>query len=121
MRRLRSNVALRDFVAETSLREARLVLPLFARPGKKVRKPVGSMPGVFQLSPDEIVREAEDALKARVNAVIIFGVPDSKDEHASGAFAEDGIVQETVRLLKETFPELIVMTDVCLCEYMSHG
>ncbi len=121
MRRLRSTAALRDFVAETSLNDARLVLPLFARPGNAVRKAVGSMPGVFQLSPDEIVEEAEDALSANVNAVIVFGIPDEKDEKASGAFAENGIVQETVRLLKETFPELIVITDVCLCEYMSHG
>ena len=121
MRRLRSSPALRDFVAETSLREARLVLPLFARPGKNVRKPVGSMPGVFQLSPDQIVEEADEALSANVNAVIIFGIPDKKDERASGAFAENGIVQETVRLLKDKFPDLLVITDVCLCEYMSHG
>jgi porphobilinogen synthase len=120
-RRLRSSAVLRDFVAETSLANTRWVLPLFARPGKNVRKPVGSMPGVFQLSPDEIVREAESALKAGVKAVIIFGIPDEKDEHASGAFAENGIVQETVRLLKRSFPELLVITDVCLCEYMSHG
>jgi porphobilinogen synthase len=121
MRRLRSTPALRNFVAETSLRETRFVLPLFARPGKNLRKPVGSMPAVFQFSPDEILREAEDALKARVGSVIIFGIPDVKDEQASGAFAENGIVQETVRLLKRKFPELLVITDVCLCEYMSHG
>lgn len=121
MRRLRSSPALRDFVAETSLRDARLVLPLFARPGKNVRKTVGSMPGVFQLSPDQIVKEADEALSANVNAVIIFGIPDKKDEHASAAFAENGIVQETVRLLKDEFPNLLVITDVCLCEYMSHG
>jgi porphobilinogen synthase len=121
MRRLRSSRALRDFVAETNLQEARFVLPLFARPGKKVRKPVSAMPGVFQLSPDEIIGEAEDALQRNVNSVIVFGIPDQKDEDASGAFADNGIVQETVRSLKETFPELIVITDVCLCEYMSHG
>ncbi len=120
-RRLRSSPALRDFVAETSLATTRWVLPLFARPGRNLRKPVGSMPGVFQLSPDEIIREAETALKAGVKAVIIFGIPDAKDEQASGAFAENGIVQETVRLLKRTFPELLLITDVCLCEYMSHG
>jgi porphobilinogen synthase len=120
-RRLRSSVALRDFVAETSLATTRWVLPLFARPGQGIRKPVGSMPGVFQLSPDEILREAESALKAGVRAVIIFGIPDAKDEKASGAYAENGIVQETVRGLKRTFPELLVITDVCLCEYMSHG
>jgi porphobilinogen synthase len=121
LRRLRSSPVLRDFVAETSLRDARLVLPLFARTGRNVRKPVDSMPGVFQLSPDQIVAEADEALSANVNAVIVFGIPDKKDEHASGAFAENGIVQETVRLLKDQFPNLLVMTDVCLCEYMSHG
>lgn len=120
-RRLRSSAALRDFVAETSLAATRWVLPLFARPGNGVRKPVGSMPGVFQLSPDEILREAESALKAGVKSVILFGIPDAKDEQASGAFAENGIVQETVRALKQRFPELLVITDVCLCEYMSHG
>ncbi len=120
-RRLRSSRVLRDFVAETSLATTRWVLPLFARPGKGVRRPVNSMPGVFQLSPDEILHEAERALKAGVKAVILFGIPEEKDERASGAFAEKGIVQETVRLLKKNLPELLVMTDVCLCEYMSHG
>src|SRR6185369_10625285 len=120
-RRLRSSPALRDFVAETNLASTRWVLPLFARPGKNLRKPVGSMPGVFQLSPDEILREAESALKTGVKAVILFGIPDAKDEQASGAYAENGIVQETVRLLKRTLPELLVITDACLCEYMSHG
>jgi porphobilinogen synthase len=79
------------------------------------------MPGVFQLSPDEILREAESALKSGVKAVILFGIPEAKDESASGAYAENGIVQETVRGLKRAFPELLVITDVCLCEYMSHG
>jgi len=120
-RRLRGNAGLRDFVAETSLREARWVLPLFVRPGKNLRTPVASMPGVFQLSPDEARREAESALAAGVRAVLLFGIPESKDERASGAHAEHGIVQETVRGLKAAFPELLVITDVCLCEYMSHG
>lgn len=120
-RRLRTNALLRNFVAESSLSSARLVLPLFARPGSKLRNPVGSMPGVFQLSPDEIVREAETALKSGVNAALLFGIPDEKDERASGAHAEHGIVQESVRALKREFPDLLVITDVCLCEYMSHG
>ena len=121
LRRLRSSPAIRDFVAETSLKDARFVLPLFARPGKAVRNPVGSMPGVFQLSVDEILREAESALKAGVRSLILFGIPDQKDEKASGAYAQDGIVQQAVRAVKKTFPELLVITDVCLCEYMSHG
>ena len=79
------------------------------------------MPGVFQLSPDEIVRETEDAVKAGVSSVLLFGIPDRKDEHASGAFDNGGIVQETIRALKKSFPEVLVITDVCLCEYMSHG
>lgn len=120
-RRLRSSAALRDFVAETDLASARLVLPLFARSGQKVRKAIGSMPGVFQLSIDEIVKEVDDALSANVNAVLLFGIPDTKDERAGGAYAEEGIVQETTRALKREFPNLLVITDVCLCEYMSHG
>ena len=121
LRRLRSNPALRDFVAETSLKDARFVLPLFARSGKSVRNAVGSMPGVFQLSVDEIVRESESAVKAGVGSIILFGIPDEKDEKASGAYAQDGIVQQAVRAVKKAFPELLVITDVCLCEYMSHG
>ncbi|HEV8541725.1 MAG TPA: porphobilinogen synthase [Verrucomicrobiae bacterium] len=120
-RRLRSSALLRDFVAETSLKSARLVLPLFARPGKGIRKAVGAMPGVFQLSPDEILKEIESALAASVRAILLFGIPDKKDEKASGAYAKNGIVQDTVRKLKREFPELLVITDVCLCEYMSHG
>jgi len=98
-----------------------LILPLFARFGKKVRQPVGSMPGVFQLSPDEILKEAEKAHALGVPAVILFGIPDKKDEKASGAYAANGIVQQAVRLLKRELPNLLVLTDVCLCEYMSHG
>jgi len=120
-RRLRSSAVLRDFVAEISLKDARLVLPFFARPGKKLRKGVTSMPDVFQLSPDQVLRDSEIAFKKGVKAVLLFGIPDEKDEQASGAYAENGIVQETVRLLKKQIPELLVITDVCLCEYMSHG
>jgi porphobilinogen synthase len=120
-RRLRQTPSFRSLIRETRLDAGQLILPLFARPGKKLRKPVGSMPGVFQLSPDEIVREARQAAKAGVAGVIVFGIPDAKDEKASGAWARDGITQQTVRLLKKELPELIVMTDVCLCEYMSHG
>jgi porphobilinogen synthase len=120
-RRLRTSPALRRLVAETSLNVSSLVLPLFARSGKKLRRPVDAMPGVFQLSPDEIVREAAAAHALGVPAVLLFGIPDKKDAKASGAYARNGIVQQTVRLLKKALPSLLVITDVCLCEYMSHG
>ena len=120
-RRLRSSPALRRLVAETQLNVLSLVLPLFARSGKKLRAPVGSMPGVCQLSPDEILREATAAHALGVPAVLLFGIPDKKDAKASGAYAKNGIVQQTVRLLKKELPSLLVITDVCLCEYMAHG
>jgi porphobilinogen synthase len=121
LRRLRTTPALRKLVAETSLNVSSLVLPLFARSGKKLRRPVHAMPGVFQLSPDEILREAAAAHALGVPAVLLFGIPDKKDAKASGAYAKNGIVQQTVRLLKKELPSLLVITDVCLCEYMSHG
>ena len=120
-RRLRQSPALRRLVAETRLHADQLVLPLFVRSGKKLRQPIGAMPGVFQLSPDELLREAQSAYAAGVPAVLLFGIPDKKDEKASGAYARTGIVQEAVRLLKKELPELLVITDVCLCEYMAHG
>jgi len=120
-RRLRQSPALRRLVAETQLHTSQLVLPLFARSGKKIRQPVGSMPGVFQLSPDEIVREATTAHALGIPAVLLFGIPDKKDDKASGAYAKNGIVQQATRLLKRELPELLVITDVCLCEYMEHG
>lgn len=120
-RRLRQTAALRALVRETQLDPAKWVLPLFARSGRKLRHPIASMPGVFQLSPDEIVKEAQTAFSAGVSSVLLFGIPDKKDEKASEAYAPKGIVQQTVRLLKKEIPELIVITDVCLCEYMSHG
>jgi porphobilinogen synthase len=121
MRRLRQSPALRRLVAETRLSADRLVLPLFARPGRKVRRAIDAMPGLFQLSPDEVVREAERAHKAGIPAVLLFGIPDEKDAKASGAYASDGIVQTAVRAIKKAVPDLLVITDVCLCEYMDHG
>jgi porphobilinogen synthase len=120
-RRLRTSPALRRLVAETSLNASQLVLPLFARFGKNIRQPVGSMPGVFQLSPDEILREAAAAHALGVPAVLLFGIPDKKDAKASGAYAKNGIVQQVTRMLKKELPSLLVITDVCLCEYMEHG
>lgn len=120
-RRLRGSAAIRRLVRETRLHPDQLVLPLFVRPGRKLRQPVASMPGVFQLSVDELLREAAKAAAAGVNAVLLFGIPSTKDEKASGAFAKNGIVQKAVRALKKELPDLLVITDVCLCEYMSHG
>jgi porphobilinogen synthase len=120
-RRLRQSPALRRLVAETRLSVEQLVLPLFAVPGKKVRRPVNAMPGVFQLSVDELVKEAERAHKLGVPAILLFGIPERKDARASGAYANNGIVQRAVRELKRALPELIVITDVCLCEYTEHG
>jgi porphobilinogen synthase len=120
-RRLRQSAAMRRLVSETQLSVSQLVLPLFARSGKKMRKPIGAMPGVFQLSPDEILREATAAHELGVSSVLLFGIPDEKDAKASGAYAASGIVQQTVRLLKKEIPSLLVITDVCLCEYMEHG
>ncbi len=120
-RRLRQAPALRRLVSETRLNVAQLVLPLFARSGRKVRRPIAAMPGVCQLSPDELLREAAQAHELGVPAVLLFGIPDTKDARASGAYARNGIVQQVARLLKKEMPELLVITDVCLCEYMEHG
>ena len=121
LRRLRHTAALRALVAETHLSVQSLVLPLFLRSGRKIRRPIQAMPGVCQLSLDEALREATEARQLGVPAVLLFGIPDSKDDRASGAYAKDGIVQRAVRLLKKELPNLLVITDVCLCEYMSHG
>lgn len=118
LRRLRQSPALRALVRETELSVQHLVQPLFVRAGKNIRKPISSMPGQFQLSIDQLVRESEQALKLGVPAVILFGIPEHKDEKASGA---TGIVPKAVRALKKELPELLVICDVCLCEYMSHG
>ncbi len=120
-RRLRQSPALRRLVCETRLSVEQLVLPLFARSGRKLRREIDAMPGVFQFSPDEVLREAARAHALGVPAVLLFGIPDTKDAKASGAYAKNGIVQQTVRLLKKELPSLLVITDVCLCEYMEHG
>src|SRR5437867_1750368 len=120
-RRLRKTAALRRLATETRLHPDQLVLPLFVREGRKVRRPIEAMPDVFQLSVDESVRETGVAARAGVRAVLLFGIPDRKDAKASGAYAANGIVQRAVKELKGEFPELLVITDVCLCEYMEHG
>ena len=120
-RRLRQNPKLRALVRETELSVGHLVLPLFVREGSRLRKPIRSMPGQFQLSVDELVKEAGRTARLGVPAVVLFGIPDKKDEKASGAYAPNGIVPKAIRALKKELPDLIVITDVCLCEYMSHG
>jgi porphobilinogen synthase len=121
MRRLRRTESLRDLVRETELRPSQLVQPLFVVAGEGVREPVASMPGIERYSISELVGEAGEVLVAGVRAVILFGIPAEKDELASGAYDDEGVVQLAVRALKEAHPELIVITDVCLCEYTSHG
>ncbi len=121
LRRLRQNERLRALVRETRLTPETFVYPLFVCPGEGVRKEVRSMPGVFNLSVDEAVKEARSTASLGVPAVMLFGLPEAKDEVASGAWAEDGIVQQAARAIKREVPELILMGDVCLCEYMSHG
>jgi len=121
LRRLRRTSQLRDMVRETRLTPDAFVYPLFVCPGESIRKPVGSMPGVFNLSVDEAVKEAREVHSLGVPSVILFGLPDKKDEVATGAWAEDGIVQQAARAIKREVPELVLMGDVCLCEYMSHG
>jgi porphobilinogen synthase len=121
LRRLRRTEALRSFVRETRLTPESFVYPLFVCPGEGVRKPVESMPGVFNLSVDEAVKEARETFALGVPAVILFGLPAKKDEVGSGAYAEDGIVQTAARAIKRQVAGLLVLGDVCLCEFTSHG
>ena len=120
-RRLRQSAALRRLVAETQLSASQFIYPLFVRSGRKTRIAIKAMPGVFQLSLDEMLKDARTAFELGVPAVLLFGIPDKKDAKASGAYARNGIVQQAVRLLKKELPGLLVVTDVCLCEYMEHG
>jgi porphobilinogen synthase len=123
MRRLRRSESLRSLVRETTLDPGDLIYPLFICPGEGVRKAVGSMPGVFNLSVDEAVKEAEEAASLGVGGLLLFGLPESKDEHGSGAYDDDGIVQQGLRGLKRSSAakKLVLIADVCLCEYTSHG
>src|ERR1700693_1746385 len=121
LRRLRRNEPLRSMVRETRLTPEAFVYPIFVCPGKGVRKEVRSMPEVFNLSVDEAVKEAREAHSLGVPSVILFGLPEKKDDVATGAWAADGIVQQAARAMKREVPDLVLMGDVCLCEYMSHG
>ena len=120
-RRLREKPLLRRMVRETALSVDDLVYPLFVVHGRGVREPIGSMPGQFRISIDELLNEAKDAASLGIPAILLFGVPAEKDPRASEAYAEDGIVQQAVRAVKDRVPDLLVITDVCLCQYTSHG
>jgi porphobilinogen synthase len=120
-RRLREKRLLRTMIRETALAVDDLVYPLFVVHGRGVREPIGPMPGQHRLSVDELVKECKDAAGMGIPAVLLFGLPEDKDPRGSEAYADDGIVQQAVRAVKETVPDLLVVTDVCLCEYTSHG
>jgi porphobilinogen synthase len=120
-RRLRLNAILREMIQGVELEAKHLILPLFVRAGSGVRRPVPSLPGVFQFSPDEVATETQTAWDLGIRAILLFGIPDQKDKAGSQAYATTGIVQETVRLVKKQVPGILVITDVCLCEFTSHG
>ena len=120
-RRLRRSPALRNLVRETQLDAHDFILPLFVSEKIDKRRPIASMPGVFQLSVKEIADEARAAQDLGLQAVLLFGIPEQKDEQATGAYAENGVIQKALRAIKSKCPDLVTITDVCLCEYMSHG
>ncbi len=121
LRRLRKNENFRRLTRETMISADNLVYPLFVVGGKSVKKPIASMPGHFQMSVDNLVKEAREAHTLKIPALLLFGIPDKKDERASGAYAQDGIIQQALKGVKDAVPEILVITDVCLCEYTSHG
>src|SRR6266851_9000502 len=121
LRRLRQSESLRSLVRETHLEPTNFIYPLFVCPGEGVRKEISSMPGVFNISVDEAVKEAREAKQLGIGGIILFGLPERKDEVATGAWTDDGIVQRATRAIKREVPDLTVIGDVCLCEYMSHG
>ncbi len=121
LRRLRRTPALRRLVRETRLDLDDFVLPLFVCPGEGVARPLDGLPDIAQRSVDELVREAEECTSLGVSAMLLFGIPEEKDEEASDAYDDDGIVQQALRALRRAFPDLVLLTDVCLCEYTSHG
>ena len=120
-RRLRRNENLRRMVRETFLRIDDLIYPMFVQPGKGLREPISSMPDNYRFSIDELVKEVKDIYKLGIPAIILFGIPEKKDEVGSEAYAKDGIIQRAIKAIKDAVPEIIVITDVCLCEYTSHG
>jgi porphobilinogen synthase len=121
LRRLRATGPLRDLVRETRLDPKQFVLPLFACPGEGVRREIGAMPGNFQMSVDELVKECDEVRRLGIGGVLLFGLPETKDENASGAYDDNGIVQRALRAIRREVPGLVAITDVCNCEYTSHG
>jgi len=121
MRRLRNNETLRSMVRETNLSVKDLIYPLFITFGRDKKIPIQSMPGIYQLSVDQLKTEMNEVKSLGIPAVLLFGIPESKDNRASSAYDEHGVVQEAIRAIKDTCPDVIVITDVCLCEYMDHG
>jgi porphobilinogen synthase len=121
LRRLRKTAALRDMFRETSLSKKDFIYPLFVVEGERVKKEISSMPDNYQMSVDNILRECEQLGNLGIDSILLFGIPETKDEIGSGAYAANGIIQKAVRAVKKEFPEMLVITDVCLCEYTSHG
>ncbi|MDQ1266206.1 MAG: porphobilinogen synthase, partial [Bacteroidota bacterium] len=115
------NPAIRNMVQETHLNKSDLIYPLFCAPGKNYKKAINSMPGVYQMSVDNIVKECRDVYELGIPAVILFGIPESKDEIGSGAYDDNGIIQRSIRAIKMEVPKLVIIADVCLCEYTSNG
>jgi len=120
-RRLRKNENFRRMIRETKLSVDDLVYPLFVTTGEDVKKPISSMPGNFQMSIDHLVKEVQKTKDSKIPAILLFGIPQKKDDVASGAFTKDGIIQQALRRVKDKVPDIVVITDVCLCEYTSHG
>ncbi len=121
LRRMRKDENLRKMIRETRLTVDNLVMPYFVRPGEKVKNPIQSMPGNYQLSIDNLLKEVKEVKELGIPAIILFGIPEKKDEMGSGAYASEGIIQKAVSAIKDDVPGIIVMTDLCLCEYTSHG
>ena len=121
LRRLRYNPIVRDMIRETEINKSDLIYPMFVVPGTKIKNPVKSMPGIFQLSVDELVKECKEVAALGIPAVILFGIPEHKDEQGSEAYDPNGIVQRAIRAIKAEIKNLLVITDVCMCEYTSHG
>jgi len=121
LRRLRENPLVRDLVREVRVHPSSLVMPLFVKSGKKERKAIASMPGIFQFSPDEALKECEALVKSGIRSALLFGIPESKDAVASSGRGENGVVQQALSLIKKELPELLLIADVCLCDYTDHG